>query len=230
MFLPIPLEFKYTGTRTSFPAANAALLVINVLVYLCGWQWPAGPGTEPLSILLYGFCHFGFWHLVLNMWVLWVFGNPVNRRLGNGLYLLVYLGCLVAVGLFARVILPVGLVGASGAIFAVITIALILMPAAVVESAYLALFPLTLLFGLLHRPKYELNWFLSWGIVAVPAWWCLVLIPLMELFSVLWRACCFGWISCWTPAAHLLGILCGVAVVLMLPTRVTGRSAVSSAQ
>ena len=121
------------------------------------------------------------------MWVLWVFGNPVNRRLGNGLYLLVYLGCLLAVGLFARLILPVGLVGASGAIFAVITIALILMPAASIESAYLALFPLTLLLGLFHRPKYELNWFLSWGIVAVPAWWCLVLIPLMELFSVFWR-------------------------------------------
>ncbi len=68
----------------------------------------------PLSVLLYGFCHFGFWHLVLNMWVLWVFGNPVNRRLGNGLYLLVYLGCLVAVGLFARLILPVGLVGRFG--------------------------------------------------------------------------------------------------------------------
>ena len=161
------------------------------------------------------------------MWVLWVFGNPVNRRLGNGLYLLVYLGCLLAVGLFARLILPVGLVGASGAIFAVITIALILMPAALIESAYLALFPLTLLLGLWNRPKYELNWFLSWGIVAVPAWWCLVLIPLMELFSVFWRWWTFGWISSWTPGAHLLGILCGVAAVLMLPARITGRSSVA---
>ena len=227
MFLPIPLEFKYAGTKTSLPAANVALVVINVLVYLFGWQWPAGPGTGPLSILTYGFCHFGFWHLVLNMWVLWVFGNPVNRRLGNGLYLLVYLGCLLAVGLFARLILPVGLVGSSGAIFAVVTIALILTPAAVIEFAYLALFPLTLLLALFHRPKYELNWFLSWGIGAVPAWWCLVLVPLMELYSVFWRVWTFGWISCWTPGAHLLGILCGVAVVLMLPPRITGRSTLS---
>ena len=103
------------------------------------------------------------------------------RRLGNGPYLLVYFGCLAAVGLFARIVLPVGLMGASGAIFAVIMIALMLMPAASIESAYVALFPLTLLLGFWNRPKYELNWFLSWGIVAVPAWWCLVLIPLMEL-------------------------------------------------
>jgi len=111
MFFPIPLEFKYGGTKTRLPAANAALVAINVLVYLFGWDWPVGAGTGPLSILTYGFCHAGFWHLVLNMWVLWVFGNPVNRRLGNGRYLLVYLGCLLAVGLFARLILSGG--GAS---------------------------------------------------------------------------------------------------------------------
>lgn len=227
MFLPIPLEFQYAGSKSRFPAANLALVVINVLIYLLGWSWPAGPGTGPLSILMYGFSHFGFWHLVLNMWVLWVFGNPVNRRLGNGLYLLVYLGCLLAVGLFARLILPIGLVGSSGAIFAMITISLILMPAAVIEFAYLAMFPLTLLLALVRRPKYELNWFLSWGISTVPALWCLLLIPLMELFSVFWRVWTFGWVSCWTPGAHLLGVVCGVIAVLMLPGRVTGRASLS---
>lgn len=227
MFLPIPLEFQYAGSKSRFPAANLALVVLNALIYLFGWSWPTGPGTGPLSILMYGFCHFGFWHLVLNMWVLWVFGNPVNRRLGNGLYLLIYLGCLLAVGLFARLILPIGLVGSSGAIFAVITISLILMPSAMIEFAYLALFPLTLLLALVHRPKYELNWFLSWGISTVPALWCLVLIPLMELFSVFWRVWTFGWVSCWTPGAHLLGVVCGVVAVLMLPGRVTGRAALS---
>ncbi len=223
MFLPIPLEMKYPGARTNAPVANVVLIVLNALVFLFGWSWPVGPGTGPFSVLLYGFCHIGFWHLVLNMWVLWVFGNPVNRRLGNGLYVFVYLACLVAVGLFARLILPVGLVGASGAIFAVVTIALILMPAASVESAYLALFPLTLLLGLVRRPKYGLNWFLSWGIIAVPAWWCLLLIPLMELYSIFARAWTFGWVSSWTPGAHLLGVVCGIGVVLMLPAYVTHR-------
>jgi membrane associated rhomboid family serine protease len=225
MLLPIPLEFRNGGGKSGFPAANALLIATCAVVYLFGWTLPVGPCTGPLSVLTYGFCHAGFWHLVLNMWVLWVFGTPVNRRLGNGLYLLVYLGCLAAVGLFARMVLPVELVGASGAIFAVITIALVLMPSAIVESAYVALFPLTLLLAIWKRPKYELNWFLSWGIVSAPGWWCLVLIPLMELLSVFWRVCSFGWYSSWAPGAHLLGIVCGVAVVLMLPARITGRSA-----
>jgi membrane associated rhomboid family serine protease len=223
MFVPIPLEFKYAGSKRCLPAVNIALIILNVFVYLSGWSWPTGAGANPLNTLLYGFCHVDFWHLAINMWVLWVFGNPVNRRLGNELYLLVYLGCLLAIGLFARFVLSVGLVGASGAIFAVITLALILMPTAAVEFAYLAMFPLTLLFGFVHRPKYDLNWFLSWGISAVPAWWCLALIPLMELYSIFWRAWTFGWVSCWTPAAHLLGVICGFAVVLMLPAKVTGR-------
>ena len=45
--------------------------------------------------MLYGFSHASFWHLLFNMWALWVFGNPVNRRLGNGYYLLAYLGTIV---------------------------------------------------------------------------------------------------------------------------------------
>ncbi len=228
MFMPIPLEFNNGGSKASLPVANFTLVLANVLVYLVGWSWPTGPGAGLLSLLLYGFCHFGFWHLVLNMWVLWVFGSSVNRRLGNGLYLLVYLGCLLAVGVFARLIVPIGMVGASGAVFAVITIALILMPAATIEFAYLALFPVTLLVALFRRPKYELNWILSWGTSFVPAWWCLLLIPLMELYSVFWRAWSFGWISCWTPTAHLLGVACGVAAVLMLPARITHRPSLTS--
>ncbi|MEN6406009.1 MAG: rhomboid family intramembrane serine protease [Thermoguttaceae bacterium] len=221
MFLPLPLEFRYLGDKNGLPAANVALVIANVLFYLFGWSYPTGAG--PASVLLYGFCHVGFWHLVLNLWVLWVFGNPVNRRLGNGLYLLVYLGSVLAVGLVARVLVPSGLVGASGAIFAIITMALILMPTATVEFGYLAAFPVTLLLALFRRPQYELNWFISWGTGAVPALWCLALIPLMELCSVAGRALTYGWGSCWTPLAHLLGIACGVAALLMLPEKVTGR-------
>ena len=225
MFFPIPLALKYATARTMPPLANAALIVLNVLFYLWGCQRPAGPGAELSSIFFYGFCHLGFWHLVLNMWVLWVFGNPVNRRLGNGLYLLVYLGCLLAVGLVARILLPIGLVGSSGAIFAILAIALMLMPSALIETAYLAIFPLTILLAVWQPPKYGLNWFLSWGICTVTAWWGLVLIPLVELFSVFWRLWFDGWMCCWTPLAHLLGLLCGVAAVLLLPEKITVRRA-----
>jgi membrane associated rhomboid family serine protease len=224
MFFPIPLEFKRLEDKRGIPVSNAGLILLNVIVYLFGWECPAGPGASPASVLMYGFCHLGSWHLVLNMWVLWVFGNPVNRRLGNGLYLFVYLGCILVVGVVSRLVLPVSLVGASGGIFAIITIALILMPTAMIESAYVAIFPLTILLGIYSRPKYELNWFLNWGIVTVPAWWCILLIPFMELVSICWRGWFFGWISCWTPGIHLLGVVCGVIAVLMLPLKITCRS------
>ena len=91
------------------------------------------------------------------------------------------------------------------------------------RAAYAPALPLTILIGLLKRPKYELNWILGWGIVSVPALWCLVLIPLMELLSFLWRAWYYDWAWSWTPGAHLLGMFCGVAAVLLLPKTVTMR-------
>ena len=51
----------------------------------------------------------------------------------------------------------------------------------------------------------------------IPALWALALIPLMQLFLFWWDH--------WSPSslAHLLGMLCGVGAVLVLPTRVTMR-------
>ncbi len=223
MLFPIPLEMKPLPQKAKVPVANAVLIAVSVLVFLLGWSdsWAVGPGRSWATVLSYGFSHFNFGHLLLNMWTLWVFGNPVNRRLGNGYYLLAYLGTLVVIGLLARLLLSVPLRGSSGAVFAVIIMALILMPGTVVDVAYLAVFPLSLLIGLVKRPKYGLNWFVCWGIASVPALWCLVMIPLMELCSLLARAWYSGWVWSWTPGAHLLGMVCGVAVVLMLPTRIT---------
>ena len=220
MFFVIPLEYKTRRAQHGAPVANALLIAVNVIVFGLGWCWAVGPGTSPASVLMYGFSHVSFWHLVLNMWLLWVFGNPVNRRLGNGRYLAAYLGTILVLGLLARLFLRVGLVGSSGAIFAVMTIAFILIPAGSLEIAYLALFPLTILMGLVRLPKYWLYWFIRWGVFSIRALWCLVLIPLLELWSLFWN----GW--SWGTVAHLLGMVCGVAIVLMLPTRISmpGRS------
>ena len=220
MFFVIPLEYKTPRPQHGVPVANALLIAVNVIVFGLGWCWAVGPGTGLVSVLMYGFSHVSFWHLVLNMWLLWVFGNPVNRRLGNGRYLAAYLGTILVLGLLARLFLRVGLVGSSGAIFAVMTIAFILIPAGSLEIAYLALFPLTILMGLVRLPKYWLYWFIRWGVFSIRALWCLVLIPLLELWSLFWN----GW--SWGTVAHLLGMVCGVAIVLMLPTRISmpGRS------
>ncbi len=219
MFAFIPLQLKQPGVKNTIPVANAALVAITVLVFCFGFcdGWVVGRGTGLLSILTYGFAHVSTSHLIANMWVLLVFGNPVNRRIGNGYYLLAYLGSIVALGLFAKLFLGAALMGASGAVFAVITIALILMPSALLEVAYLALFPVTLIVGLLSKPAHWVYWFIRLGTFSFRAIWCLLLIPAMQLWSFFWS----GWsISC---LAHLLGMACGIAVVLMLPTRITMR-------
>ncbi|HTN77787.1 MAG TPA: hypothetical protein VL096_21160, partial [Pirellulaceae bacterium] len=104
---------------------------------------------------------------------------------------------------------------ASGGIFAIMTIALLLMPSATLQVAYVALFPLTLLLSVMSRPKYGLYWFVRGGELSLSALWCLLLIPFLELCYLLLSA------GSWTHLGHLFGMLCGLGIVLLLPTRIT---------
>jgi len=69
------------------------------------------------------FLHGGWMHLLGNMWFLWLFGNNVEDRLGHVVYLLFYLaGGLVAALCHWLTDLqsPVPVIGASGAVSAVL--------------------------------------------------------------------------------------------------------------
>ncbi len=225
MIILLPLEMKQQDQLRGLPLANLLLIALNVLsfVFLClfGWSWPVGPGTGLLSLLLYGFSHAGFWHLLFNMWALWVFGNAVNRRLGNGYYLLGYLGTLLALGILARVFSSGPVLGASGAIFAVITIAAMLLPAARLVIGYVAVFPLSLLIGLFRKPKYGIYWFVCGGEFSARTFWCLIFIPILEILDVVCALLMGG--SAWN-LGHLLGMACGLAFVLLLPQRISMRT------
>lgn len=229
MFGVLPLEIRQRVATGPAPAANVLLIVANVLMYLFGWLtgwcWPVGPGSGPFSVLSYGFCHAGFWHLLFNMWSLWVFGNPVNRRLGNEFYLLAYLGTVLFLGVFARLFYHGLVIGASGGVFAVIAISLLLMPAARLVVAYWAIFPFSLIPALIRRPRYGIFWFIDGGSCEVKMLWCLALIVFLELYSLV---CSFftPYASVWN-VGHLLGFLCGAAIVLMLPTRITMKRTVA---
>lgn len=215
MFFFLPLEVRQARAPAIFPLANVVLIAVNVLVFLLGGFWAVGRGSSLATVVLYGFSHASFWHLLLNMWALWVFGNPVNRRLGNALYVLVYLTTIVVIGLFSWRVLAGGACGASGALFAVIVICLILMPAALLDVAYLALFPLTILIGLFRRPQYGIYWFVRGGQFELRTLWALALVPLWELALLIF----LGWN--FAQLGHLMGMLCGVVAVLLLPTRIT---------
>ncbi len=117
--------------------------------------------------------------------------------------------------MLARVLSADAIVGSSGAIFCVMAICLLLLPAAPVEVFYIAIFPLTILVGLVSKPPHGLFWFIRWDRFKARAVWGLLIVPALELWGLFW----WGWN--WTNLGHLLGLLCGLAVVLLLPTRIT---------
>jgi membrane associated rhomboid family serine protease len=215
MFLPLPIRFHDGRDFHAVPAVNAVIVAINVLAFCVGWHPVVGPGTGLLSIVTYAFGHANLLHLVGNMFALLVVGSAVNRRLGNEWYLFTYLGTVILLGVFARLFCGGPLIGASGAIFAVIAIGCLLMPSAIVEVFYFALFPITLIIGLLSRPRHWVFWFIRWDTFELRAWWGLLLVPLLEFWSLL----SYGFN--WSNFGHLLGLVCGIAAVLLLPTRIT---------
>ena len=215
MFIAIPIRLQDSREFATVPLVNGMLIILNVLVFCAGGQPFVGPGTGLLSIVTYAFGHAGVWHLAGNMLALLVFGTAVNCRVGNLWYLLGYVGSAATLGAFAWMFATRPLIGASGAVFSVIAMACLLLPAARVEVCYFALFPVTLLIGIVHRPRDWVYWFIRWDSFELRAWWGLVLVPVLELWGLFW----VGWN--WTNLAHMFGLVCGVTFVLLLPTRIS---------
>jgi membrane associated rhomboid family serine protease len=77
------------------------------------------------------FLHGGWFHLIGNMWFLWVFGNNVEDSMGRVRYLIFYLICGLAAAATQTLASPssaVPMVGASGAISGVMGAYIVLYP------------------------------------------------------------------------------------------------------
>ena len=99
-------------------------------------EWATEAGLDPdnyLPFVTSMFLHGGWLHIILNMWILWIFGDNVEDRMGWTRFILFYLICGV-VSAIAQVLahpnaaLP--MVGASGAIAGVMGAYLFLYPRA----------------------------------------------------------------------------------------------------
>lgn len=85
-----------------------------------GWVW------QPLT---YMFVHGGFFHLLFNMFMLWMFGGEIERLWGSAEFLKYYVLC----GLGAAALSFIGfyhstVIGASGAVFGVLIAFAVLFP------------------------------------------------------------------------------------------------------
>ncbi len=135
------------GPRNTTPMVRT-LLIINGLVFLLQWVLPRyglviGRDTLGMPVVhwfgnffalipvnlvrrgyiwqlvTYQFLHGGFFHLLINMFVLWMFGVELEQVWGTAGFLRFYLICGIVAGLGMVIFSygPIPVVGASGAIF-----------------------------------------------------------------------------------------------------------------
>ncbi len=160
------------------------------------------------------FLHADLLHLGFNMLFLWIFGNNVEDDLGHLRYLGFYLvGGLVATTAFTFVYAGSGmpLIGASGAVAAVLGAYLVLHPRARVHT-YVP-FPVYFLTFLIPRARIT-GFFLFFAIMNLPAWSVLTIWFVTELARV-------GTAEAAGVAyeAHVAGFVAGIVLVLLLGGR-----------
>ncbi len=144
MLIILPIRTNIKSIRT--PYANYGLIALNVLIFALysPWGMPKvfGPWVDTFSLVplqpriwqfvTYAFLHANLWHILGNMFFLYLFGNSVNDKLGHIGYLCFYLAGAVFSGIGHVLITDYSVLGASGAV-------------AAVTGAYLVLFPQTLI-------------------------------------------------------------------------------------
>jgi membrane associated rhomboid family serine protease len=141
------------------------------------------------------FLHGGWVHIIGNMWVLIIFGDNVEDRMGSLPYLLFYLICGIASGLTQAFIAPtsqVPAIGASGAIAGVL-------------AAYMIFFPGARVVTLV--PLFVIGWFVNIPALVFVAIWFLI-----QFFSgvVALGGAASGGVAYW---AHVGGFVCGLLLV-----------------
>jgi len=169
-----------TARSRTFPLINLTLIVANILAYLYELQmgnnvlesfifkWglvPARLISDPTNtwntIYTSMFLHGGWFHILSNMWVLFIFGDNVEARMGKMKYLIFYLLSGTAAGLLQTYILPtsqIPMIGASGAIAGVLGAYLVLFP----RSRVASLVPILFIFTIVEIPAFIflIFWFL----------------------------------------------------------------------
>lgn len=164
-----------------FPIINWMLVLLNGLVFYYELtmseadlhrfilDWGLVPAqlaldsTESwLRILSSMFLHGGWFHIISNMWILIIFGDNIEDRMGSGRYLIFYLLSGTAAALMQAFLYPasnIPMVGASGAIAGVLGAYLVLYPRARIAS----LVPILFIFTIIELPALIFLgfWFIS---------------------------------------------------------------------
>jgi hypothetical protein len=219
----IPL--RDTIQSRNYPVVNNTIIAINVLFYLIEISKGQGLnqfifnyglvpsrysvpevgalysfGRQAIPFLSFMFLHGGFWHLLGNMWSLYIFGDNIEDRLGHVRYFIFYILCGLTSGLLQLFISwhsTIPTIGASGAIAGVMGAYLISYP----RSKILTLIPIIII------PYF----------IEVPAFFFLGIWFLFQFLNAAGSSAQGGGIAWW---AHIGGFVSGILFLkmfLMIP-------------
>jgi len=212
----IPL--RDTTPSRSYPVVTMAIIAVNVAVYLletgqgpdldrfmyyyglvpARYSIPRiaayfSPFQQIFAFISFMFLHGGFWHLLGNMWFLYIFGDNVEDHLGSLRYLVFYFLCGISSGV-AQVFINwhanIPTIGASGAI-------------AGVMGAYFLLYPRARILTLI--PIVIIPFFFE-----IPAYFFLALWFLMQFLGAAASKAGAGGVAWW---AHIGGFVFGMALI-----------------
>ncbi len=173
---------------------------------LVPWRLTRGieiTGFRPLDHVVpwfsHMFLHGGWLHILGNMWFLWIFGDNVEDRLGPGKFLVFYLAgglCAGMAQVAADPLAQMPMVGASGAISAVLAAYVFLYP----RARIVTLVPLFIIFFFAEIPAF----------VFIGVWF---LVQYFNGAAALTDAAAGGGVAWW---AHVGGFVAGIPLVLAL--------------
>ncbi len=189
----------------AIPAEVSAALARSGLLEGTGPGYGQGGAGCRLGGLTWGalltsiFLHGSWLHLIGNLWFLWIFGNNIEDSMGHGRFLLFYLLTgLVAAGshVASDPTSPIPMVGASGAISAIMGAYLVLYPRARVHTLFIIIIFIR--------------------IFPLPAWFFLLYWLLIQVASSAIQGSGGGGVAFW---AHIGGFLAGVVLVKLFQNR-----------
>lgn len=196
-----PFSYSYTRVTLGIIFLNfvifAACNISPTILYYCYGYGPLNAaavigGKFYWQFITYMFLHSGMRHLLYNMLGLLVFGLQLEKAIGSKEFLLFYILCGALSGLFSFVVYTftgqfnVRLLGASGAIYAVL-------------FAYAVFFPRSII--------------MIWGIIPVPAPILILIYAIIEFVSNFYGTSnvshlthLFGFLASWLYFVIRMGI------------------------
>jgi len=170
-----------TNKSSTFPIVNWMIIIINAGIFIIQVRLPRETveiifntfgvipirfvefhPLAPISLFSSQFLHGGWLHIIRNLWILYIFGDNVEDRIGHIQYLVFYIITGIAGGLLQVVIQPFSntpMIGASGAISGVLGAYIFFFP----RARVLTFVPIFILPWLVEIPAVIFLgiWFLS---------------------------------------------------------------------